>query len=44
MISRYKPYIWKVSPTGEVLEKVAIKNKLNPEPEWFKSFASQVTL
>ncbi|WP_436862136.1 hypothetical protein [Acinetobacter haemolyticus] len=42
--SRVKQYIWKVSPTSGVLEKVAIKDELDPEPKWFKRFASQVTL
>ncbi|WP_396233617.1 hypothetical protein [Acinetobacter baumannii] len=42
--SRYKQYIWKVSPTGGVLEKIAIKDKLDPEPGWFKRFARKVTL
>jgi len=31
-----KQNIWKVSPSKGVLEEVAIKNELDPEPNWFK--------
>ncbi|ENU29100.1 MULTISPECIES: hypothetical protein [unclassified Acinetobacter] len=42
--SRAKQYIWKVSPKHGILEKIAINEKLDPEPKWFKEFAHRIVL